>query len=285
MVETCSRQLGFSVREICATLELARSTFYRKPKLPNSDRIALEKAVILCFNKHIDRYGRRRIKADLESEGIDATEYIISSILKENGLFAKGGRDPKKGKKTPKPTEEQYRAEMLIPDETYAALANGIWHSDITELRYGRSKKLYVCAILDFATRRIVGHCIAKRQTQDIVREAFLMAVGRNPKRPEGAIFHSDRGCQYTAKRTKELVEAHGFRVSMSRPRKPNDNQPIESFWKTLKTELTDISNLNFEEARMEIVKYIETYYNSRRRHSSIGYMTPNDKFTVLSVQ
>ena len=111
------------------------------------------------------------------------------------------------------------------------------------------------------------------------------MAVGKNPNRPEGAIFHSDRGCQYTAKRTKELVEAHGFRVSMSRPRKPNDNQPIESFWKTLKTELTDISNLDFEEARMEIVKYIETYYNSRRRHSSIGYMTPNDKFTVLSVQ
>lgn len=75
---------------------------------------------------------------------------------------------------------------------------------------------------------------IAKHQRQEIVQNAFNMAVGRNPDRPKGAVYHSDRGCQYTAKKTKELVEQNGFRKSMSRPGTPSDNQPIESFWKTL---------------------------------------------------
>ena len=111
------------------------------------------------------------------------------------------------------------------------------------------------------------------------------MAVGRNPNRPEGAIYHSDRGCQYTAKKTKELVEQNGFRKSMSRPGTPSDNQPIESFGKTLEWEMTDIRHLPFEEASRKIVEYIELYYNSERLHSGINYSVPNQFFTLLSVR
>ena len=251
--------------------------------MSKSDEIAVEQATVHCFRNNDRNYGRRRIAAELASDGIYITEYKVSCILKKNNLVAKGGRDPKK-RKSPKPTKEQYLAEMLIPNETYAAMANGLWHSDISELKCYHSR-VYVCAILDFATRRIVGFSISKKQMQDIVRDAFMMAVGRNPNRPEGAIFHSDRGCQYTAKRTKEMIEKHGFRISMSRPGTPNDNQPIESFWKTLKQELPDISKLDFDKAAGVITHYIEMYYNSERRHSGIDYMTPNEKFTVLSVQ
>lgn len=106
-----------------------------------------------------------------------------------------------------------------------------------------------MCGIIDVATRRIVGWSISRTQTQKIVQDSLKMAVGRNPDRPNGAIFHSDRGCQYTAKKTKELVEKLGFRKSMSRPGTPSDNQPIESFWKTLKCELPSLSFLKFEEA------------------------------------
>ena len=110
------------------------------------------------------------------------------------------------------------------------------------------------------------------------------MAVGKNPERPAGAVFHSDRGCQYTAKRTKELVESNGFRKSMSRPGTPSDNQPIESFWHTLEIEMPDIRHLNFKEASRVIVNYIELYYNAERIHSGIRYMAPNAFFTLSSV-
>ena len=144
--------------------------------------------------------------------------------------------------------------------------------------------KFYVCGIIDVATRRIVGWSIAKNQTQRLVQNAFEMAVGRNPVRPNGAVYHSDRGCQYTARKTKELIERNGFRKSMSRPGTPSDNQPIESFWKTLECEMADISHLTFEEASRTIVEYIELYYNSSRLHSGINYSIPNQFFTFLSV-
>ncbi|MGN0494271.1 MAG: integrase core domain-containing protein [Acutalibacteraceae bacterium] len=111
------------------------------------------------------------------------------------------------------------------------------------------------------------------------------MAAGRNPDRPRDAIFRSDRCCQYTAKKTKELVESLGFRKSMSRPGTPSDNQPIESFWHTLEVEMPDIRHLNFEEASRIIINYIELYYNSERLHSGINYSVPNQFFTFLSVR
>ena len=121
-------------------------------------------------------------------------------------------------------------------------------------------------------------------QRQDIVQEAFQMAVGRNPERPANAVCHSDRGCQYTAKKTKELVEKYGFRKSMSRPGTPSDNQPIESFWHTLECEMPDIRHLTFEAASTVLVKYFEFNYNSDRLHSSIGYLTPNECFGKLTL-
>ena len=135
------------------------------------------------------------------------------------------------------------------------------------------------------ATRRLVGWSIAKNQTQSIVQDAFKMAVSRNPDRPKDAVYHSDIGCQYTAKRTKLLVEENGFRKSMSRPGTPSDNQPIESFWRTLECEMPDIHELPFDEASAEIVKYIELYYNAERLHSSICYLAPNQFFSLLLVR
>lgn len=134
------------------------------------------------------------------------------------------------------------------------------------------------------ATRRIVGWSVGRRQTKELVREALEMAAGRNPQRPEGAVYHSDRGSQYTAKAIKELVEGLGLKKSMSRPGRPNDNQPIESFWHTMEIEMEDISQKNYEESKRTIARYIEIYYNAERIHSGIGYETPNAYFTLHSV-
>ena len=267
--------------EVCKLLGVSRSEYYRVPKEQDSEEKELEKAVINCFERNKGNYGRIRIRRELLGKDINISEYRIARILKKNGLVAKSGRTGKV--KAPKPTEQQYIEENLIKDKFGITEANYLWCSDITELKCYRTK-VYVCGIIDVATRRIVGWSIAKNQTQKIVQDAFKMAIGRNPRRPANAVYHSDRGSQYTAKKTKQMVEENGFRKSMSRPGTPSDNQPIESFWKTLECEMADISHLTFEEASRTIVDYIELYYNSDRLHSGIGYFVPNHFFTLLSV-
>ena len=260
---------------------MGRSEYYRNPKVAESEKKEIEEAVIHCFEKHKGNYGRIRIRKELQNSGIEVSEYRIAKILKRNGLVSKSGRTRRK--RQPRPTETEYLEENLVKNKFEITVPNYLWCSDITELKCLRAK-VYVCGIIDVATRRIVGWSIAKTQTQKLVQDALLMAVGRNPDRPAGAVYHSDRGCQYTAKKTKQLVEEFGFRKSMSRPGTPSDNQPIESFWKTLECEMPDIRHLTFAEASLVIANYIELYYNSERLHSGINYYIPNQFFTLLSV-
>lgn len=272
----------YKTSEVCELLGVSRSEYYRIPARTDNEEKEIEQAVINCFKKHKRNYGRVRIRKELLTEnGLNVSEYRIARILKKNGLVAKSGRTGKP--KRPKPTEQQYIEENLIKDKFSISEPNYLWCSDITELEC-RTCKIYLCGIIDVATRRIVGWSIARNQTQRLVQDCFEMAVGRNPERPLRAVYHSDRGCQYTAKKTKELIERNGFRKSMSRPGTPSDNQPIESFWKTLELEMDDISKLNFEEASRVIVEYIEMYYNSSRLHSGINYYIPNQFFTLLCV-
>ena len=260
---------------------MSRSAYYRKASPRKVKETEIEEAVIHCFRKNESRYGRIRIRKALEKDGLSASEWQITRIMKKHGLVAKSGRTG--SKKAPKPTEEQYLEENLVKDKFAVTEPNKLWCSDNTEM-VCRNGKFYLSGTLDVATRRLVGWAIDRNQRQKIAQDSFLMAVGRNPIRPEGAIYHSDRGSQYTAKRTKDLVEQHGFLKSMSRPGTPSDNQPIESFWQTMKREMPDIRHLTFEEAKLAVVEYIELYYNASRLHSGIGYHTPNEFFTVLSV-
>ena len=260
---------------------MSRSDYYRKTKTTDNEEISIERAVIQCFEENKGRYGRIRIRRELIKRGIRVSENKISRLLKKHGLEAKSG---KSGRKKPKkPTEEQYIEENLIKDKFSITEPNKLWCSDITELRCSGTK-LYLCGIIDVGTRRVVGWSIDKTQSQRLVQDAFKMAVGRNPDRPSGTIYHSDRGTQYTAKRTKKLIEENGFLKSMSRPGTPSDNQPIESFWHTLEVELPDIRQLNYKDASRAIVAYIELYYNSQRLHSGINYSIPNEIFTLRSV-
>ena len=262
-------------------IKVSRSGYYRVAAPKKIEESEAENAVITCFKRNNGNYGRIRIRKSLLMDGIDISEFRIARILKKSGLYAKSGRSSKP--KPPQPTEKQYIEENLIRDKFAVREVNFLWCSDITEL-VCKGGKLYLCGIIDVATRRLVGWSIAKQQRQEIVQDSLIMAAGRNPARPNGAVFHSDRGCQYTAKKTKELVERYGFRKSMSRPGTPSDNQPIESFWHTLEVEIPDIRHLNFEEAKLVIVEYIELYYNSERLHSGINYRSPNQLLALSCV-
>ena len=252
---------------------MSKSGYYSHKLKSQSEKTAIENEVINCFNKHNGNYGRIRIQKELKASGINVSQVKISKILKGNNLVAKVGRK-RKQHKTPKPTEEQYISENLIKDKFEVTVANALWCTDLSEMKC-KSGKIYISAIIDVATRKIVAVIVAKHCRQELVQETIKMACERI-RIPDGAVFHSDRGCQYTAKKTKELLEKYGFRVSMSRPGTPSDNQPIESFWKTLKGEITDISKFTFEESKQTILKYIYLYYNAERLHSGIGYQAPN---------
>lgn len=271
----------YDTSKVCRVLNVSRSGYYKAIRAEKREDSEIEKQVIHCFERHNGNYGRIRIRKELSRHGVDVSEYRISGILRRNGLTAKGGRTGKR--RVQKPTKEQYIEENLIRDKFTVTEPNYLWCSDITEVKV-KGGKLYVCGVIDVATRRIVGWAIDRRMTQEVVQRAIELAAIRNPKRPDGAIFHSDRGSQYTAKRTKEQVESLGFRKSMSRPGTPSDNQPIESFWHTLKRELGEMDKESYQEARARIAAYIETYYNPIRLHSGIGYSAPSMFFSLLCV-
>ena len=282
MIAFAKTNLGkYDTSKVCRVLNVSRSGYYKAIRAEKREDSEIEKQVIHCFERHNGNYGRIRIRKELSRHGVDVSEYRISGILRRNGLTAKGGRTGKR--RVQKPTKEQYIEENLIRDKFTVTEPNYLWCSDITEVKV-KGGKLYVCGVIDVATRRIVGWAIDRRMTQEVVQRAIELAAIRNPKRPDGAIFHSDRGSQYTAKRTKEQVESLGFRKSMSRPGTPSDNQPIESFWHTLKRELGEMDKESYEEARARIAAYIESYYNPVRLHSGIGYYAPSIFFSLLGV-
>nr|WP_253695197.1 MULTISPECIES: IS3 family transposase [unclassified Treponema] len=270
---------------VCRILTASRSSYYRKEKTVKEEEIALEKAIISTFKRNDGNSGRIRIKKELASNGIRVSEWKISRILKKYGLIAKGGR--KKSKKAVQQKKMQRKEKImrqnLIKDKFSITIPNKLWSSDISEFRIA-NRKLYVCAIIDVGTRRIVGWAISLHMRESIVHDAFKMAHGRNPHLAEQPYYHSDGGAQFTSKETTELVEKAGFIKSVSRPGVPQDNQPIESFWKTIKREMLSIRHMRFDEAKQTIVKYIELYYNSARLHSSIGYQCPNDVYYKLAI-
>lgn len=268
---------GYDADIVCRIIQVSRSGYYSHELRDENEISEQERQVIHCFEKHHGNYGRIRIRKELQNGGTNISEAKVARILKKHGLAAKSGR-------TGKPTEEQVIEENPIKDKFAVTEPDHLWCSDITELKCCR-QSIYVCGVIDVATRRLVGWDIARHRRQEIVQNAFRMAVGRNPNRPKGAIYHSDRGCQYTAKKTKQLVKENGFRKSMSRPGTPSDNRPIESFGKTLERELSDIRQLTFEEATRKIVGYIELYYDSEGSHSGINYAVPDRFFTLLSVR
>lgn len=239
----------------------------------------VEQQVISCFNKHKKNYGRIRIKKELERCGVFISECMVARIMRENGLVSKGGR--KKRSTKPKKTPAEYISENLFREirkstEHKDIKPNTIWSADLSEFKCYKGK-FYASGIIDVASKKVVGIHTDSNMRQELVHETIEMAYNRfSPK--EGIIFHSDRGSQYTANKTKKLLDNFNMKSSMSRPGSPNDNQPIESLWKTIKHEIGDeLAKLPYEKAKLKLIKHIEFYYNSDRLHSSLGYITPNE--------
>ncbi|NCB45062.1 MAG: IS3 family transposase [Clostridia bacterium] len=271
---------GNDTSMVCRTIGVSRGSYYYKAKQGDSEKEKLERAVISLFDRNKRRYGRRMLKKLLSRRGINISERQIARIIAESGRLAKGGT--KRKRKVQK--EETVAVELnLAKDMFKERRPDYILSADISQMRYLGGNWLYASAIIDVGTREIVGYQVATHMRKEIVIESINQVIGMH-RYNEETIFHSDNGGQYMAKATQELLRKKGIRTSRSRPGKPMDNQPIESFWKTLKRDIGDeIKHMAFEKARMAIVEYI-TEYNTERLHSSLGYITPHEariKFTA----
>lgn len=172
----------------------------------------------------------------------------------------------------------------LLRRDFHVLQQDRVWVGDITYI-WTTEGWLYLAVVIDLYSRRVVGWSINKRMTKQLVIDAILMAIWRRKPAP-GLIFHSDRGSQYCSNDFQRLLKTHGIKSSMSRKGDCWDNAVAESFFGTLKLELVFWEKyVTRAQAKGSIIEYIEMFYNSQRRHSYLGYLTPMEFEVVLVLQ
>jgi len=218
-------------------------------------------------------YGSPRIHAELRSKGIHCGEKRVSRLMCENQIR---GKQKRRFRVTTQSKHTYPVAENVLARSFQAPMPNRRWVSDITYV-WTEEGWLYLAAVMDLFQRQIVGWCMSASLEKSIALNALQMAIDRrNPS--AGLLHHSDRGVQYACEDYQALLKANEMICSMSRKGNCWDNAPMESFFHTLKVEL--IHHRKYEtrdETRRDIFEYIEIFYNRKRLHSSLGYMSPVD--------
>ena len=252
---------------VCALIGFNRSVVYYKRKQPPIE--AIEHRVVEIFKQHNSNYGCLRIRAVLRSEDEVISKRRIGKILKKNGLESKHGRR-KLAKNIQTATEERYIAENLIKG-IKATKSDQICQMDVSQFKC-LDGKLFASGIIDVYDKTITLRSGIKENKKLIaatIEEKLLLG--------KPLIIHSDRGPSNASLMIKQLLSANNIRQSMTTPYSPQENQYIESFWKTLKTEVGETKNFTRSQLGM-ILDYQVHYYNTERLHSSIGYVTPMQK-------
>jgi len=270
----------FDITRMARLLEVSRSGYYDwaqrqavGPSERQQRRVDLT-VKIRAFHEASDGvYGSPRILADLREVGEVISAKTVAKLMAGAGI---AGISPRKFVPTttlagpdPSPVPD------LVKRRFDVGRLNAIWISDITYLDTDEGW-LYLCAIRDGHSRRVLGWAIEDHMRADLVQAALDRAVLLRGQLPEQVIFHADRGCQFTSAQIAEAAEGHGMLRSMGRTGVCWDNAAAETFWSTMKTEFYDRRRWHTKaEARIAVGQWIEDRYNTRRRHSSIGMITP----------
>ena len=269
-----AEKASFRVSELCRALGVTRSGFYawsRRPESAHARRDRQLKVLVrTSFDASKGRYGSPRIHRDLAERDEHVSRKRVVRLMQEDGLQA---RVRKRFKCTTISDHDQPVAANLLDRDFTADAPNQRWVGDTTEFVIGESGKLYLAAILDLFSRFVVGWAISAINDRHLALKALGMALKR--RCPDaGLLHHSDRGSTYASEDYQRMLDGNGITCSMSRPGDCYDNAVMEAFFSTVKTELAD----RFEscgDAKMQLFDYIEVFYNQRRRHSTIGYVSP----------
>ena len=262
----------FRVETMCRVLKVSRTAYYHWLIVPISQRRiqdeVIKERIVKIYNERRKTYGSPRIHRKLDKQGIHCGRKRVERLMKEAGIQ---GIQKRKFKVTTDSRHNLPVAENLLNRNFSASSPNMSWVSDITYISTNEGW-LYLAAIMDLYSRKIVGWSMQKYLRRELVEEALNMAI-TNRHLGRGLIIHSDRGSQYASLEYQQQLWRHGIICSMSRKGDCRDNAPMESFFHTLKTEL--VYHHRYEsraEARRDIFEYIEVFYNRLRLHSAIGY-------------
>jgi transposase InsO family protein len=263
-----------TVSILCRCLQVTRSGFYAWQGRPEStharDDRRLKVLVRASFEESQERYGSPRVHEDLLEQDEHVSRKRVVRLMQEDGLVA---RLRKRYKLTTMSDHDQPVAANLLDRQFEAPAPNQRWVGDTTEFVIGGSGKLYLAAILDLFSRFIVGWAVSAVNDRHVTIKALEMALKRRGP-AIGLLHHSDQGSTYASEDYQSLLDARGLVCSMSRRGNCYDNAVMESFFSTVKTELANRFD-NCGEAKTELFDYIEVFYNQRRRHSTIGQISP----------
>jgi putative transposase len=263
------------VTRMCKALNVSPSGFYAWRSRPVSAREMANRELVMkietVYYDSYETYGSPRVYHELKAQGVACSENRVARLMRLRGLQAKQVR---RYKATTKRNKKHPVAPNLLKRDFAAERPDHKWLTDITYIPT-REGWLYLAAILDLYSRQIVGWAMSKRMTAALTIRALKMAIRR--RRPgAGLIHHSDQGSQYTDGTYQALLRDHGIQASMNGVGTWYDNAPMESFFGTLKSELVHHRGYhNHDEAKPDLFFYIEAFYNRRRRHSSLNYLSP----------
>lgn len=273
MIRLIHQSTGSGVRRICLTLQVPRSSYYHaaEPTMRQRSDEEMSGQIAAIFKHHRRRYGYRRIRAQLEDQGQVCAPSRIRRIMRERGLRAIQPRNyvPK----TSDGRADKPSANLLI-NQPMPSKPNQAWAGDFTFIPTSTGW-LYLAVVIDLCSRKIVGWALADHMRADLVRTALKQALDSRHS-ASNLIFHSDRGSQYGSASYRELLHQARIKQSMSARANPYQNAWTESFIGTLKKEMLQGGCFqNSSDAHTEIFAYIESYYNTHRKHSSLGYKSP----------
>jgi putative transposase len=273
----------FLMSVLLRMMGVCASAFYQWQKRPVSQRAQQKQllAAHICelFEQSKGRYGSPRIYRDLQALGIKCSQKRVARLMREQNLVV---RKPRKFVATTDSAHAFPVAQNLL-NRKYQVNAvaglNQVWAGDITYIPTAQGW-LYVAVILDLKSRKVIGWSMKDSLEQTLVHEALEMALGQrfSTAASEAIVFHSDRGSQYAAHDYQERLKERGIVCSMSRRGNCWDNAPVESFFATLKKEEVHREEYRtHQQAKASLFYYIEVFYNRKRRHSALGYISPND--------
>jgi len=273
MISLIAQKTGGSIRRVCKVLGEARSSFYHA-SAPTATQVAdarLGELIETVFRRHRRRYGYRRVGEELSDGGVMCAPARVRRLMAQRALHA---LQPKNFLPKTSDGRADKPSANLLCGQPLPAAPNQAWAGDITFIPVNGSW-LYLAVVIDLCSRRIVGWSLADHMRSDLVLDALRQAL--QTRSAKDAIFHSDRGSQYGSAPFRKALAKAGLRQSMSARANPYDNAWTESFIGTLKHEMLQGGCFeNAGDAQIEIFEYIEGYYNTHRKHSSLGYQTPN---------
>lgn len=267
-------RVAWPVGLICETLGVSRSGFYAWLSRPRSLRSRSDEAMSALVRQSFigsDRtYGARRVWHDVLALGHHCGLHRIERLMREQALRAR----PRRRGLPHDRGQRSAIADNVLDRQFQAEAPNQKWVADFTYI-WTAEGWLYAAAVLDLYSRRIVGWSMHDSMTSQLVADALMMAVWRRGK-PVALLHHSDQGSQYTSEHFQQLLKEQGITCSMSRAGEVWDNSAMESFFSSLKMERTARKVYRTrEQARADVFDYIERFYNSTRRHSTLGYVSP----------